>query len=298
MGYMLPTLLLFLSIGIILTLTGLMLGIIAVFYRSRESIVRALGILMLGFAFLTAYEFQNIVVGNLQEFGYDLDAIQSLEIPKLSAVKGAPTGISSGAWVDHKIYITITQFLIALSIILIGYLGVQVIGVEGGKKLALTALAVLLPLIGLALSIASTNMIINGETDAGVRYRDISNIIKGIAIVYSIGLTAVGLIKLYRDVEERAYMVQAAGWGVLLLGLLILGYMTLSSWERVAINHIQEGNIGAVINMFRTVSALLLIGSLLILTGSLLEIVPVGAVGEAEEIEEIEATEEEEEATE
>ncbi|MCE4605023.1 MAG: hypothetical protein F7C08_00590 [Desulfurococcales archaeon] len=293
MGYMLPTLLLFLSIGIILTLTGLMLGIIAVFYRSRESIVRALGILLLGLALLSAYQFQDNVVGNLQEFGYDLDAIQSLEIPKLSAVKGAPTGITSGAWVDYQIYITLTQFLIALSIMSIGYLGVQVIGIEGSKKMILMAVAVLLPLLGLALSLASANMIIEGETDTGVRYRDISNIIKGIAIIYAIGLTTLGLVKLYRDVEERAYIVQAAGWGVLLIGLLLLGYMTLTSWERFAISEIQEGDLGSVINTFRTVSALLLIGSLLLLTGSLLEIVPVGAAGEGEEIEATEEAEEE-----
>jgi len=286
MGYMLPTLILFMSIGIILALTGLMLAVIAIFYRSREAIARSLGVILLGVSFLVAFQFQNDVLGNLQQFGYDLSSIRSLEIPKLNAFKGAPTGVPTGSWNVDVNLITLTQLVFTISIIILGYLGVQVMGSTGMLKYGLIALIVVLPAIGFFLSYQSTSSILNGDTASGIRMRDISNITKIIAILISLGLSSAGLIRIYRDVGERSYLIQGAGWLLLLIGLLIFGYMTLSSWENFAITEIQEGDINSPINAFRVVTFFLLVGSLGILSGSILEIAPIGVVGEAEEAEE------------
>ncbi|MEB3780880.1 MAG: hypothetical protein GSR85_11745 [Desulfurococcales archaeon] len=285
MGYMLPTLLLFISIGIILSLTGVMLGIIAIVYRSREAIARALGILILGIVFLIAFTFQDNVIGNLQQqFGYEISTIQSLEVPKLNALKGAPTGVPSGAWNTYSTYIILVQLLFMISIIILGYLGVQVIGVEGIRKIGLLGIIIAIPLLEFILSYVSLNQILNGNTEQGVRYRDLSNILKILSVIISLGLTSVALFNVYRDVGEKFYLVQASGWLILLLGLVILNYITLTSWEEGAIEKIQEGDLGSVINTFRIVTFLLLVGSIGILAGSLLEIVPTAA--EAEELEE------------
>lgn len=277
MGYMMPTLLLFITIGTILTLTGVMLSVIAFFYRTREAIIRALGILLLGLAMLTAFNFQNLVLEELYVFGYDHDAIKSLDIPKINAIKGAPTGITTGVWQDYSHYIILTQLLLFLALVLIGYLGVEILGLEGGKRYALTGILVIVPAIGFILSYLSLNSIINGNVDAGVRYRDLSNIVRIIASLLSLGVVGLGLFKLYKDLGEKAYLAQSVGWILLLLGLLVMGYISSTSWERAAIEHIQEGDLAPIINMFRLVSLLLLLGSMAILAGSLLELVPAGA---------------------
>ncbi len=277
MGYMMPTLLLFITIGIILTLTGIMLSVIAAFYRTREAIIRALGILLLGLSMLTAFNFQNLVLEELYAFGYDHDAIKNLDIPKINAIKGAPTGITTGVWQDYSHYIILAQLLLFLALILIGYLGVEILGLEGGKRYALTGILVIVPAIGFILSYLSLNSIVNGNVDAGVRYRDLSNVVRIIASLLSLGTVGLGLFRLYRDLGEKAYLAQSLGWILLLLGLLAMGYISLTSWERTAIEYIQEDNLSPIINMFRLVSLLLLLGSMAILAGSLLELVPAGA---------------------
>ncbi|MCE4599877.1 MAG: hypothetical protein F7C81_06750 [Desulfurococcales archaeon] len=285
------SLLAFITLGLVLSLTGLTLAIIALVHRTKEAAVRALTILFLGLAFIAAFFFQDEVLERLLlKYGWDYDAISQVEVTKLSPFKGAPIGVTREAWNDLTLYIYASSIMVGIALILAAYLAVTVLGLEGGVRTGSIGLVTIAAVFSIGLIVVSTNALaepgLSPEArDRAIFFRDMGNILRTVALVVSLGALSWGLYRIHRETGERAYVIQTVGWLLFLAGLAIFGYMSTTWWETAEEAHIKETlSVDRAVSQFQLVALLTFLGSLLLLTGSILELIPSGGEEEIEEI--------------
>lgn len=292
MGYIQGMSILLLSSGLILSTIGIVLLVISYIYRNREGIIRAVGILFIGLAMLVAFQFENSVVLNaIQVFGTQPSTFQTdvqiYEIVKFNAFKGAQLGVPASVWTPYVSLIYLAQIFLMLGLIALAYVAAEALDLEQQKKIGLIGVSVLAGLGFVVLTFLSISAYTAGNTEASSTYRNIAGILKGIAVLVSIGSLAYATLSLYKELGDKPYMVQTVGLVVLLLGLTMFGLYTTSIWENIALENVRAGNIGFVTVSFLITGLLIILGAMVLLVGSILELVPtLGEEGEELALEE------------
>ena len=277
---------LLLSSGLILSTIGIVLLVISYIYRNREGILRAVGIMFIGLSMLVAFQFENSVVLNaIHVFGTQPSTFQTdvqiYEIVKFNAFKGAQLGVPASVWTPYVSLIYLAQVFLMLGLIALTYVAAEALGLEQQKKIGLIGVSILASLGFVVLTFLSINAYTAGNTEASSTYRNIAGILRGIAVLIAIGSLAYATLSLYKELGDKPYLVQTLGLVVLLLGLTIFGLYTTSTWENIALDKVRAGNIGFVTATFLITGLLIILGALVLLVGSILELVPTfGEEGE------------------
>ena len=286
MGYIQGMSILLLSSGLILSTIGIVLLIISYIYRNREGILRAVGILFIGLSMLVAFQFENSVVLNaIQVFGTQPSTFQTdvqiYEIVKFNAFKGAQLGVPASLWTPYVSLIYLAQIFLMLGLIALAYVAAEALGLEQQKKIGLIGVSVLASLGFVVLTFLSINAYTAGNTEASSTYRNIAGILRGIAVLIAIGSLAYATFSLYKELSDRPYMVQAIGLIIFLIGMATFGFYTTSTWESIALDKIHSGDKDIALETFFITGLLIILGALVMLIGSILELVPtLGEEGE------------------
>ncbi len=292
MGYIQGMSILLLSSGLILSTIGLVLLVISYIYRNREGILRAVGILFIGLSMLAAFQFENTVVLNaIQIFGTQpatfQDDVRIYEIVKFNAFKGAQLGVPTSVWFPYVNLIYLAQILLMLGLVALSFVAAEVLGLEQQKKLSLIGIAALTGIGFVVFTHLSISAYTAGDTEASSSYRNIAGVLRGITVLVSLGALTYATLSLYRELGDKPYVVQTAGLAILLLGLVLFGLYTTTSWESIALDRVRAGDVGFVSVTFLLTGFLIIVGALILLVGSILELVPtLGEEGGEIELEE------------
>ena len=285
-----------------LLVTAIIILTMSVVYRIREQGIRALALGGLGLAFMHAFLFQNTVTerllagyvtegGQLPSLPYVI--VKQLDASIINGFKGPliDETVAPGYWLDRAILTLVIAFFVLVAAVAASYLALEMLGLSRTLVLAGTGLIAVIALAGIFMTSQSISLYEAGSINEALATRDTAATLKLVPLVLGFLLMAVGSFMVYRETGSKVYLVYTAGQLVLVLGLIIFATTWYSSWENYVKELAAQGNLAPALGRFYASGLLLVVGSLLLLIGSIVEAVPPVEEEEFEELEELEEAE-------
>jgi len=282
-------------------------GILYAIFRNTENMLRAAASLSISLAFISALIYQSRIINNL--FVYETvgtfpvdnpaDWLPFIAVESL-ALRGPPAILFSTfrsialpaiyAPGTLQFYLLVaTKLFLAVGAIAFAYIAEQTVLAERlARAPVFTGLVAGLSIVGFLLGVYA-GLQVDGPLTAeeAARITLINNVsvaLQFIPLIAALGLLAYSLYTIYRETGEKGYQVQAAGMATATLLFIIMMIVSLGPFSALAKESVASEAIRNLIGLiFIAASALALLTAILIIAGTILEILPSE---EAEELEE------------